>query len=170
MGYDDFDGFEDDDNEFENPGSPKALREAQRSAAKRNKELEAQLAKLTAQLGERNLKDVLESKGLNPALGRFIIKDGIDATDTAAVDAWLGENGSLFGFTPTDASPAEGEHGSSAEPDGLEELAAAQARMQDASLGALPDDRISQARAEMTGAKSLADIQASLDRAIKNTN
>lgn len=166
MGYD-YDGFEDDD-EFEGQGnSPKALREAQKAAAKRNKELEAQLAKLTAQLGERNLKDVLESKGLNPALGRFIVKDGIDATDTAAVDAWLGENGSLFGFKPTDATPAE-EQGP--ESDGLEELAAAQAQMQNASLGALPNDKYAQARTEIKGSKTIDEAQAALDRAMKQVS
>jgi hypothetical protein len=85
MGYNDYDGFEDDENEDGSHG-PKARATRRRLAAKRNKELEAQLAKLTSQLAERTLKDVLESKGLNPALGRFIIKDGIDATDQAAVD------------------------------------------------------------------------------------
>lgn len=161
MGYDDFDGFE-DENEFEGQGMAQ-VRAAGKAAAKRAKELEAQLAKLTAQLGERNLKDVLESKGLNPALGRFILKDGIDATDTAAVDAWLGENGSLFGFTPADATPAEEQ---TPEPDGLEELAAAQAQMQNASLGALPNDRAAQARTEIKGAQSIDELQAALDRAM----
>jgi hypothetical protein len=42
--------------------------------------------------------------------------------------------------------------------------------MQSASQGALPDDRFQQANTEIAGAKSLADIQASLNRAIKNTN
>lgn len=161
MGYDDFDGFE-DENEFEGQGMAQ-VRAAGKAAAKRAKELEAQLAKLTAQLGERNLKDVLESKGLNPALGRFILKDGIDATDTAAVDAWLGENGSLFGFTPADATPAEEQ---APESDGLEELAAAQAQMQNASLGALPNDRAAQARTEIKGAQSIDELQAALDRAM----
>lgn len=161
MGYDDFDGFE-DENEFEGQGMAQ-VRAAGKAAAKRAKELEAQLAKLTAQLGERNLKDVLESKGLNPALGRFILKDGIDATDTAAVDAWLGENGSLFGFKPADATPAEEQ---APEPDGLEELAAAQAQMQNASLGALPNDRAAQARTEIKGAQSIDELQAALDRAM----
>lgn len=167
MGYDDFDGFE-DENEFEGQGNGMAqVRAAGKAAAKRAKDLEAQLAKLTAQLGERNLKDVLESKGLNPALGRFIVKDGIDATDTAAVDAWLGENGSLFGFKPTDATPAEG---GSAEPDGLEELAAAQAQMQNASLGALPNDKYAQARTEIKGSKTIDEAQAALDRAMKQVS
>jgi hypothetical protein len=164
MGYDDFDGFDDDDFENEDR-SPKALREAQKAAAKRAKELEAQVTKLTSQLAERNLKDVLESKGLNPALGRFIIKDGIDATDQAAVDAWLGENGSLFGFKPTEDSPAEGDSG---EADSLEELAEAQARIQGASRGSLPDDRFQQAATEIKGGKSLDEIQAALNRAIKS--
>lgn len=162
-GYD-YDGFDYDDEERD-AKSPKELRDAQKAAAKRAKDLEAQVAKLTAQLGERNLKDVLERKGLNPALGRFIVKDGIDATDTAAVDAWLGENGSLFGFKPTDANstPAE-EQGP--ESDGLEELAAAQAQMQNASLGALPNDRAAQARTEIKGAQSINELQAALDRAM----
>lgn len=164
QGYD-YDGFVDEDEfEGDNRQSPKALREAQRAAAKRAKELEEQVSKLTAKLAERNLKDVLEDKGLNPALGRFIIKDGVDATDEAAVDTWLTENGSLFGFTPAAETPVAEE----TEADAFGDLAAAQARMQDASLGALPDDRFSQARSEITGAKSLDEIQAALNRAIKN--
>lgn len=168
MGYDDFDGFDDDENEGQGQGMAQ-VRAAGKAAAKRAKELEAQLAKLTAQLGERNLKDVLESKGLNPALGRFIVKDGIDATDTAAVDAWLGENGSLFGFKPTDANSTPAEE-QSPESDGLEELAAAQAQMQNASLGALPNDRAAQARTEIKGAQSVDQIQAALDRAMKHVS
>lgn len=171
MGYNDYDGFDDDELDEGQGGSPKALREAQKAAAKRAKELEEQVNKLTSQLAERNLKDVLESKGLNPALGRFIIKDGVDATDQAAVDAWLGENGSLFGFKPQDASPAGEPEGPAdfdvaADPTG--ELAAQYARMQSASQGALPNDRFQQATTELSGAKSLEDIQAVLNRAIKS--
>jgi hypothetical protein len=168
MGYNDYDGFEDDENDSDGSQDLHPARAAQKAAAKRNKELEAQLAKLTSQLAERTLKDVLESKGLNPALGRFIIKDGIDATDQAAVDGWLGENGSLFGFTPAANSDSAGGDGS--DEGHLEHLADAQSRMQSASQGALPDDRFQQANTEIAGAKSLADIQASLNRAIKNTN
>lgn len=169
MGYNDYDGFEDDeDNESENQG-PKALRDAQKAAAKRNKELETQLAKLTSQLAERNLKDVLESRSLRPGLAKTIAKEGVDATDPAAIEAWLSDTGNQedFGFSLAgDDSPADGDDGA----DGHADLAAAQSRMQGASHGALPDDRIQQARTEFGSAKNLADIQATLDRAIKNTN
>lgn len=171
MGYNDYDGFDDGDDadESENQG-PKALRDAQKAAAKRNKELETQLAKLTSQLAERNLKDVLESKSLRPGLAKTIAKEGVDATDPAAIEAWLSDtaNQEDFAFSLAgDDSPADSDDD---EADGHGELAAAQSRMQGASQGALPDDRIQQARGEIHAAKSMTDIQAALDRAIKSTN
>jgi hypothetical protein len=109
MGYNDYDGFEDDeDNEDETPQGPKALRDAQKAAAKRNRDLEAQLAKLTSQLAQRNLKDVLESKSLRPGLAKTIAAEGVDATDPAAIEAWLSDTGNQedFAFSlPTDGSP-----------------------------------------------------------------
>jgi hypothetical protein len=171
MGYDDFDGFEDDDYQDERVNGPKALREALAAAKKALKERDARLEQLTSQVASRNLKDVLESKSLRPGLAKTIAAEGVDTTDPAAIEAWLSDGGNQedFGFSlpAAGASPAEGEL---EEADGLEDLAAAQARMQDASLGALPDDRFQQARTEITGAKSLDEIQASLNRAIKNTN
>lgn len=170
MGYNDYDGFDDDEDQEERSNGPKALREALAAAKKQLKERDERLEQLTSQVAKRNLKDVLESKSLRPGLAKTIAAEGVDTTDPAAIEAWLTDasNQEDFGFSMAAAdSPAEGD---SAGADGLEELAAAQARMQDASLGALPDDRIQQARTEITGAKSLEDIQASLNRALKNTN
>jgi hypothetical protein len=153
--YDDegFD-FEDEDDQPA-AGSPKALRDAHKKAARENAELKAQIAKIQTQLAQRNLQDVLQAKGLNPALGRFVLADGVDATDTAAVDSWLNENGSLFGVTPS--APDEQEA-----PD---ELAAEFAAMQNTQLNALPTGKFSEAQSALGKAESVEEINAVLRKA-----
>jgi hypothetical protein len=164
MGYDDFDGFDDDDA----PRSPKELRDAQRAAAKRAKELEAEVAKLTSQLAQRNLKDVLAEKGLRPGLARVIAKEDVDLTDSKAVDAWLSDpaNQEDFGFSIQAAPAAEGAPEGDA--GGSDEYAAALAAIQGASNGALPDDKFEQARAQIKSAGTFEETQAALNAALKN--
>lgn len=99
-----YDGFAfEDPNGSENELTGKALRDARDAAAKEAKDLKAELAKLQNQLTERNLKDVLQGKSLDPRLARFMKSDGIDGSDEAAVDKWLTDNGDLVGYKPASA-------------------------------------------------------------------
>ena len=135
MGYNDFEGFEDEDDRGAQQG-PKALRDALKAAQKRVAELEEANGKLEVQVSTRNLGDVLTKKDLPQGLGRFMLQDKVDPSDELAVNKWLHDNQSVFGFE----LKTEGQGGGSgaAGSDGAnehEELAAAQARIQGASNG-----------------------------------
>lgn len=123
--YEDEDG---NDDEQQGKRSGKDLRSQLEGSLAENSELKKQLGKLQQQVSVTALKDVLQEKGLNPALGKWIVKDEVDPADNAAVDAWLSENGSLFGYTPK--APEE--------QDAPDERAADFARMQGAQANALP--------------------------------
>lgn len=169
MGYDDFDGFDYDyDTDSNNPSE---LRKAQKAAAKRARDLEAQVAKLTGQLAERNLKDVLAEKGLRPGLARVIAKEDVDLTDSKAVDAWLSDpvNQEDFGFSSDGGASGAATSSTDGAGDAEEsDYAAKLARFQGAGEGALPDDKVQQARSLIKGSKTDGDLQANLDRAIAN--
>ena len=168
MGYSDFDGFEDDDDRGANQG-PKALRDALKAAQKRVQELEEANGQLETKVQTRDLQDVLTKKDLPQGLGRFMLQDKVDVSDELAVNKWLHDNQPVFGFElktdgqggGTDAAGSDGanEH---------EELAAAQARIQGASNGAMPDNRYAQAADQIRGETDMAKIQAALDAAIAN--
>ena len=166
MGYDDFDGF---DYEDDAPRGPKELREAQRAAAKRAKELEAEVAQLKGQLAQRSLKDVLADKGLRPGLARVIAKEDVDLTDPKAVDAWLSDpaNQEDFGFSISAAPAAEGAPEGDA--GGDDDYAATLAAIQGASNGAMPADKFAQAEALIKKATTPEEIQSALSAALKNT-
>lgn len=170
MGYNDDYGFDFEDEDRDERQSPKALREAQKAAAKENKDLRDQLAKLTRQLAERSLKDVLEEKGLNPALGRFILKDDVDPADGEAVDAWIQENGSLFGAAvqPADAAASGGDEGGPDEE--TDPIAAEFARMQNAAANALPEGKFNEGLAALESATDVKSVQAALDKALRGAN
>lgn len=133
--YDGF-GFE-DENQGELTG--KALREARDAAAKEAKDLKAELATLKGQLVERNLKDVLQGKSLDSRLARFMKADGIDGSDTAALDKWLTDNGDLIGYKAGEKSPEE-----LGEPDAR---AAEFAKMQNVGANALPQGKFTESLA-----------------------
>lgn len=154
--YDGF-GFEDNPNEQE---TGKTLREARDAAAKEAREAKAELAKLQSQLTERNLKDVLQEKSLNPGLAKWIAQDGIDGSDAAKVDEWLTQNAELIGYKPQDQQSSEGQ--------GAPDARAAEfARMQAAQANALPAGQLSEAFAAIKGADELSieDVNATLRRA-----
>lgn len=150
-----YDGFEFEDENGEQL-SGKALREARDKAANEAKELKKQLDALQAQLTERNLKDVLQEKSLDPRLARFMKADGIDGSDPAKVDSWLSENGELIGYQPKQAPEAPRE----ADP-----LADEFTRMQNAEVNALPAGTLSEAMSAVQKAESFADVNAALRRA-----
>lgn len=72
------------------------LRKAQRAADKRAKELEAELSTLRSAQRENVIKSVLESKGLNPKVAKFIPAD--INPDEDAINQWIGEYGDVFGI------------------------------------------------------------------------
>lgn len=169
----DYDGFDFDDDEQEQ--GPKALRQARAAAVKRAKELEEQVAKLSSQLAERNLKDVLAEKGLRPGLARVIGREDVDTTDPKAIEDWLSdpENQEDFGFSLEGIPSADGDDEPTEEVDPAE---AEYLRMQNASQGAVPSTRFQEAEARIkkAGANAgpdggLAEIQAALDMAMKTT-
>jgi len=75
------------------------LRKAKRADEKRIKELEEQLAKFSRESNERTVREILESKGVNPKATRLILKD-LDTINEDAVSNWLVENGDVIGYTP----------------------------------------------------------------------
>lgn len=155
--YDGF-GFEDGNQNQQETG--KALREARDAAAKEAKELKEQLAALQTQLTQRNLKDVLQEKSLNPGLAKWIAQDGIDGSDAAKVDEWLTQNAELIGYKPEDQKSLEGQPAPDAR-------AAEFARMQSMQANALPAGQLSEAFAQIQGAEELsfADVNATLRQA-----
>ena len=76
----------------------KKLRKAKRNDEKRIKELTEQLEGLSKAQRERTVKEVLEQKGVNPKATRLILKDLDDITEES-VNAWLEDNGDLFGLS-----------------------------------------------------------------------
>lgn len=169
MGYNDDYGFdfEDEDRDEREPRSPKELRDAQKAAAKRAKELEAQVAKLTAQLAQRNLKDVLEEKGLRPGLARVIAKEDVDVTDPEAVDAWLNDpaNQEDFAFS-LDSGDGASSAGGDEVSEETDSIAAEYARMQNAAQNALPEGKYHEAAAAVEAATDVKSMQAALDKAL----
>ena len=70
---DQYDEYEDDfDN---NDGGPANLRKALKKAEKQRTELEEQLSSMKANLRDRSVKDVLETKGVNPKIAAFIPRE-----------------------------------------------------------------------------------------------
>ena len=101
--------YDDDDYDYEeepqDSSGPANLRKALRKAEKERKALEEQLSSLKSNFRERSVKDVLETKGVNSKIAKFIPGD-VDSPEQIAV--WLEENADVFGFsTNTQSQPAE---------------------------------------------------------------
>jgi hypothetical protein len=96
--------YEDDEDDITTSDNGNDLVKQLRKA---NKQKEKELAELKAQLGEvskaqreRNIKDVLESRGVNSKIAKFIPSD-IDPTEES-LSKWLDDNGDVFGFSATE--------------------------------------------------------------------
>lgn len=81
-----------DSEDFED--APKALRDAYKKLVTAHKQATQSLAETRGQVAARAVADVLADKGFkNPErVKRDILADGIDPTDTSAVEGWLSEN------------------------------------------------------------------------------
>lgn len=92
--------YEDDDDDITTSDSGndlvKQLRKAAKQKDKELQELRAQFEGVSKAQRERNIKDVLESRGVNSKIAKFIPSD-LDPTEES-LSKWLDDNGDVFGF------------------------------------------------------------------------
>ena len=97
--------YEDDDDDFtQEPNNDlvKQLRKAAKQKDKELAELRSQFENLNKQSRERAIKDVLESRGVNGKVAKFIPQD-LDPTEES-LSKWLEDNSDVFGFQVEDKS------------------------------------------------------------------
>ena len=98
--------YEDEDDDFTqesgNNDLVKQLRKAAKQKDKELAELRAQFENVSKAQRERNIKDVLESRGVNSKIAKFIPSD-LDPTEES-LSKWLDENGDVFGFQATESN------------------------------------------------------------------
>ena len=98
--------YEDEDDDFTqesgNNDLVKQLRKAAKQKDKELAELRAQFEGVSKAQRERNIKDVLESRGVNSKIAKFIPSD-LDPTEES-LSKWLDENGDVFGFQATESN------------------------------------------------------------------
>jgi chorismate mutase len=97
--------YEDEDDDFTTPSDNgndlvKQLRKANKQKEKELAELKAQFGEISKAQRERSIKDVLESRGVNSKIAKFIPSD-IDPTEES-LSKWLDDNGDVFGFSATE--------------------------------------------------------------------
>ena len=100
--------YEDDDDDFtpqepsQNNDLVKQLRKAAKQKDKELAELRSQFESLSKSQRERAIKDVLESRGVNGKIAKFIPSD-LDPTEES-LSKWLDDNGDVFGFQATESN------------------------------------------------------------------
>ena len=94
---------DDDDFTTESNDLVKQLRKAAKQKDKELAELKAQFDSLNKQSRERSIKDVLESRGVNSKVAKFIPQD-LDPTEES-LSKWLEDNADVFGFQVEDKKP-----------------------------------------------------------------
>ena len=99
--------YEDDEDDFTTPVDSgndlvKQLRKAAKQKDKELAELRAQFEGVSKAQRERNIKDVLESRGVNSKIAKFIPSD-LDPTEES-LSKWLDDNGDVFGFQATESN------------------------------------------------------------------
>jgi len=82
----------------------KQLRKAAKQKDKELAELRSQFENLNKQSRERSIKDVLEARGVNGKVAKFIPQD-LDPTEES-LSKWLEDNADVFGFQVEDKQPA----------------------------------------------------------------
>ena len=97
--YEDDDDFTQESNDL-----VKQLRKAAKQKDKELAELKAQFETLNKQSRERSIRDVLESRGVNGKVAKFIPQD-LDPTEES-LSKWLEDNADVFGFQVEDKQPA----------------------------------------------------------------
>ena len=100
--------YEDDDFDFEDSSSNqnndlvKQLRKAAKQKDKELAELRAQCGEVSKAQRERNIKDVLESRGVNSKIAKLIPSD-LEPTEES-LSKWLDDNGDVFGFQASESN------------------------------------------------------------------
>ena len=99
--------YEDDEDEVTTQDTSgndlvKQLRKAAKQKDKELAELRAQFENVSKAQRERNIKDVLESRGVNSKIAKFIPSD-LDPTEES-LSKWLEDNGDVFGFQTTESN------------------------------------------------------------------
>ena len=96
--------YEDDEDDFtqESNDLVKQLRKATKQKDKELAELRAQFEGVSKAQRERNIKDVLESRGVNSKIAKFIPSD-LDPTEES-LSKWLDDNGDVFGYQATESN------------------------------------------------------------------
>ena len=95
-----YDYEDDDDFTTESNDLVKQLRKAAKQKDKELAELKAQFESLNKQSRERAIKDVLEARGVNGKVAKFIPQD-LDPTEES-LSKWLEDNADVFGFQVED--------------------------------------------------------------------
>lgn len=89
--------YQDDDDDFDYEDGadlPKKLRAQIKQLSKERDEANAKVAQYESVERKRSIATVLEARGINPAVAKFVPQD-IEASEDA-VAAWLTENGDVF--------------------------------------------------------------------------
>ena len=98
--------YEDDDDDVTTTDTSndlvKQLRKANKQKEKELAELKAQFEGVSKAQRERSIKDVLESRGVNSKIAKFIPSD-LDPTEES-LSKWLDDNGDVFGFQTTESN------------------------------------------------------------------
>ena len=97
--YEDEDEFTTDSNDL-----VKQLRKQLKAKEKEMAEFKSQFDNLSKAQRERSIKDVLESRGVNGKVAKFIPQD-LDPTEES-LSKWLEDNADVFGFQVEDKQPA----------------------------------------------------------------
>jgi hypothetical protein len=147
-----WDDEDDTDNEVNLTGDDlvKKLRKAKRADEKRIKELTEQLEGFSKIQKERLVKEVLETKGVNPKAARLILKD-LEDVNEESVSSWLDDNSDLFGLKREEQQ------------DEQQNLNLAALRQQDiVTQGALSPNRAEDLETKLNNATSADEILALL--------
>jgi hypothetical protein len=99
--------YEDEDDDFtteSNNDLVKQLRKQLKTKEKEMAEFKSQFDNLSKAQRERSIKDVLESRGVNGKVAKFIPQD-LDPTEES-LSKWLEDNADVFGFQVEDKQPA----------------------------------------------------------------
>ena len=99
-----FDYEDDDETEstYDSNDLVKQLRKANKQKDKELAELKAQFGDISKAQRERAVKDVLEARGVNSKIAKFIPSD-IDPTEES-LSKWLDDNGDVFGYQGTESN------------------------------------------------------------------
>lgn len=97
--------YEDDEDDFTQESGNDLVKQLRKAAKQKDKEiaeLRAQYEGVSKAQRERNIKDVLESRGVNSKIAKFIPSD-LDPTEES-LSKWLDDNGDVFGFQATESN------------------------------------------------------------------